>query len=157
MALTITTAVVGRRLGLTATHGIADRDGNKALMIDSTGLQQNSTVLTFNRIHLLVSAIVGASATLLNYGLTHLTSGTATAVAFELSAPVEGLLKEIFIGNSSASAFSASGSATTTVFNSSDGAALTKITMIKGSNVVLRGLSTTVWAVLNRTSGVTIA
>ena len=149
MALTITTAVVGRRLGLSATHGILDRDGNKALMIDSTGLQQNSTVLTFDRMHLIVNATSVASATLVNYGKSILSTATATAATYTMYDPVRGILKIIVVGRNTASEITIQGTATTILFGSSGA---DKIFFagadIRGRSVVLMGESTGRWSVI---------
>src|SRR3990167_9092942 len=118
MALTITTAVVGRRLGLSATHAIVDRNGDKALMIDSTGLQANSTVLTFNRLHLAVNATEATGTTLVNYADSILSTATATAQTFNIEAPVMGILKVISVGRNTASEITLQGTATTILFGS---------------------------------------
>ena len=149
MALTITTAVVGRRLGLSSTHGILDRDGNKALMIDSTGLQQNSTVLTFNRLHLAMLATAVAASTLVNYANAILSTATATAQTFNIEAPVAGILKVIAVGRNTASEITLQGTATTVLFGSTGA---DKIFIagadIRGRSVMLLGESTTRWSVI---------
>lgn len=149
MALTITKYVVGRRFGLSATDAIVDRDGNKALVIDSTGLIKNSTTFTVDRLHVSINATTVSSATLVNYGQSILSTATATAATYTMYAPVLGIEKTISVGRNTASEITVQGTATTILFGSTSA---DKIFFsgadVRGRSVVLIGESTTRWSVV---------
>ena len=149
MALTISTSIWGRRFGLSSTNALVDQAGNKALTIDSTGLQANSTTLTFDRLHLIINATTVASATLVNYGQSIISTATATAATYTMFEPVRGIVKLITVGRNTASEITVQGTATTVLFGSSGA---DKIFIagadIRGRSVTLMGESTARWSMV---------
>lgn len=140
----------GRRLAMSATGAIVDKNGYGAVMADSSGVLQTP-------IKSYVEAISSSAAVLSASGLSYFSSGTATAQNFTIGAPSSGLEKEIF-SLSSASTITLETTATG-IFFVSTGASSTALTFSGtnnfGQTVTLRGLSATRWAVRSKTSQIT--
>ena len=144
------TSIHGRRIAMSATGAIVDKNGFGAVMADASGVVQSA-------MKSVVEAISSSGAVLSAKGMSYLSSGTATARNFTISAPSSGQLKEIF-SLSSASVITLETTATG-IFFVSTGASSTSLTFgganVFGESVILRGLSSTRWAVLNKTAQVT--
>lgn len=147
------TSIHARRLALSSTGAIVDRNGYGAVIADSSGVLQTQ-IKTYSEM------ISSSGAVLAGYGMSILSSGTATDRSFTISTPSSGQGKEIF-SLSSASTITLETTATGVYFvymNASAGVSSTKITFegelgVFGQATLLRGLSSTRWAVLH-TSGV---
>ena len=163
------TSIHGRRLALSSTGALVDANAYGALMKNSTGaIQSSSTLLTYvGEVEVAGHRIVAQSAvassvasTLTNYGFQSLSSASATAMtAFEIAAPVAGTSKEIYI-DTSASEFSLGGTATDVIFASTlvtaNVSTLFASSAAAGGGladtvIILRGISTTQWAIMGST------
>ena len=169
MAYNRLTSIHGRRLALSSTGAIVDKNGYGALMKNSTGaIQTSSTSLTFNGVlqteannmnaQSAVAASVGSTFT--NYGRQLLATASATAMtAHEIAAPVAGIEKEINI-RTSGSEFTLGGTATSIIFQPAAVGAGSSLFVaaatVAGRTIRLRGISTTEWAVIGSTVGITI-
>lgn len=144
------TSIHGRRIAMSATGAIVDREGYGAGMIDSSGVRI-SPFRSFSE------AVSSSGAVLQSSGISYVASGTATAIGLYLYAPSSGQDKEVFC-LASASVVTLDTSATGIYFTSTAGDS-TRLTFsagggVKGQRVILRGLSTSRWAVLSQTAGV---
>ena len=139
------TSIHGRRMAMSSSGAIVDREGYGALMADSSGVLQS----LFKRAVAIVSS---SAAVLTGVGMSFLSSGTATSRTFTLSAPSSGQEKTIF-SLSSASVITLETTATGIHFIST-GAASTALTFggpnAYGTSITLMGLSNTRWAVINK-------
>ncbi len=145
------TGINGRRIAMSATGAIVDKNGFAAVMMDSSGVLQNITKSA-------VESISSSGAALVAYGVSYLSSGSATSQNFTLAAPSSGQFKEIF-SLSSATTILIETTATG-IFFVSTGASSTAITFAGaagqfGQAIQLRGLSSTRWAVSNKTVQIT--
>ena len=144
------TSIHGRRIAMSATGAIVDKNGFGAVMADASGVIQSA-------MKSVVEAISSSGAVLAAKGMSYLSSGTATARNFTISAPSSGQYKEIF-SLSSASVITLETTATG-IFFVSTGTSSTALTFgganVFGESVTLRGLSSTRWAVLSKTAQVT--
>lgn len=144
------TSIHGRRIAMSATGAIVDKNGFGAVMADASGVLQSAFKSA-------VEQVSSSAAVLAGVGMSYLSSGTATARNFTLAAPSSGQLKEIF-SLSSASAITIETTATG-IFFVSTGASSTALTFsgsnVFGESVTLRGLSSTRWAILQKTAQVT--
>lgn len=145
------TGIHGRRVAMSATGAIVDKNGFGAIMADASGVVQNPLKLR-------VELISSSGAELVGYGVSYLSSATDADRNFTLKAPSSGAQKEIF-SLSSATTITLETTATG-IFFVSTGASSTAIVFsgsggVFGESIVLRGLSSTRWAVLNKTGQVT--
>jgi|SRR3990167_1550477 len=145
------TSINGRRLAMSSSGAIVDKNGFGAVMADSSGVLQ-TVIKSF------VETISSSAAVLAAYGLSIFSSATSTARNFTIAAPSSGQGKEIF-SLSSASTITLETTATG-IFFVSTGASSTAITFSAGAGsfgetITLRGLSATRWAVLRKTAQVT--
>lgn len=145
------TSIHGRRIAMSATGAIVDKNGFGAVMTDSSGVLQTI-------IKSAVETISSSGAALVAYGLSIFSSATSTSRSFTLSAPSSGQEKMIF-SLSSASTILLETTATG-VFFVSTGASSTAITFSAaggafGETITLMGLSSTRWAVLRKTAQIT--
>lgn len=169
MAYNRLTSIHGRRLALSSTGAIVDKNNYGALMKDSTGqIQTSSTALHFNGVLTLagsnfesqgnVAASVGSTFT--NYGRQVLASASATAMtAHEITAPVAGILKEIEI-RTSGTEFTLGGTATSIIFQPANNGVGSSLFIarakLSGTTIRLRGISTSEWSVIGSTVGIVI-
>jgi len=169
MAYNRLTSIHGRRLALSSTGAIVDKNGYGSLMKDSTGgIKSSSTALSFNGVFSVAGNTLDANAsvaasvgsTFTNYGRQLLATASATAMtAHEISAPVAGIEKEINI-RTSGSEFTLGGTATSIIFQPAAVGAGSSMFVsgatVAGRTIRLRGISTTEWAVIGSTVGITI-
>ena len=145
------TSIHGRRIAMSATGAMVDKNGFGAVVADASGVLQSA----FKSALELISssgAVLGA------VGLSVLSSATAAGRNFTIAAPSSGQGKEIF-SLSSATTIIIETTAASILFVT-PAASSSKITFDKtagvfGESVLLRGLSSTRWAVLNKTGAVT--
>ena len=159
--LTILTSLRGRRIGLTSSGGLlVNQPSSNAVptiaitkssadVVQETIANFLSTIgdMTVSRFRSFVNATETTGTTLVNYGLSILSSAAATAQFFVMLAPVVGGLKMVAVGQNTASEITLQGTATTILFGSTSG---DKIFFsgadIRGLAVTLMGISTTRWA-----------
>lgn len=145
------TSIHGRRIAVSATGAIVDREGYAAGMIDASGVRVTAAKS--------FSEMVSSSGSVLqSSGVSVLSSGTATSVNLNLYAPSSGQDKEVF-SLASATTVILETSATGIYFTSTAGDS-TRLTFsgsggTKGECVILRGLTASRWLVLQKTGGVT--
>ena len=139
------TDIHGRRISMSATGAIVDREGFGAVMADASGVLQS----VFKSA---VETVSSSAAVLSGVGMSVLSSGSATSRTFTLPAPSSGQEKEIF-SVSSASVITLETTATGIHFISTN-ASSTALTFggatAYGSSIKLRGLSATRWSVLSK-------
>ena len=145
------TGINGRRIAMSATGAIVDKNGYAAFMVDASGVAQ--MVLKSA-----VEYISSSGAALVGYGMSVISSGTAASQNFTLAAPSSGAEKEIF-SLSSATTILLETTATG-IFFVSTGALSTAITFSGaagqfGQSIVLRGISSARWAVKSKTAQIT--
>ena len=168
---TILTSIHGRRLGLTASGGLMVRHpssaaaNTRALTLSTANLVQEliadfvSTItdMTVSRFRSFVNATETTGTTLVNYGLSILSSAAATAQFFVMLAPVVGGVKSGFVGQNTASEITLQGTATTILFGSTSG---DKVFFsgadIRGYGVTLYGHTATRWQVLGIRTGISV-
>ena len=147
-------SVYGRILGISSTRGIVQA-------VNSTGGASTAFTMAAQMwgdamVDAITSTVVS---TLSNFGFTSLSSGTATAITFEIAAPVLGVSKEIYI-DTSASEATFGGTSTAIVFTSvaqSAGSSMFFSAInLAGVGISLRGMSTARWAVSGSTHSLTI-
>lgn len=154
------TSIHGRRLGLSSTGGIITG-------VDSTGGGSTAFVLAAQMWgSAMLNTVSSSEATLRNAGVNLISTATSTAYTFTVGAPVAGVAMEV-ISRSSATTVTFQTSATTILFFDStltpDGATglVLSQTSTDGGNfgaaVMLRGLSTARWQVLNKPRASTAA
>lgn len=144
---TILTSIHGRKFGLTSSGG---------LLTYETGATAPSIALmgdTSGRVPAIVTASAVVGTTMTNYGLDVLSSATATAAIYTMRAPAAGVLKEITVATTS-SEITLQGTATSILFGSS-GADKVFISGAenRSKSVILRGITTSRWAVLALPTG----
>lgn len=145
----ILTSIHGRRLGLSATGALLMQQR------DSTGMSRAVTVSSANiREETIAESVLtcsGSAVVITNSGFTHVTSDmSVNGAALTVSAPAAGVLKEIFL-DSSASTVSLGSTAAGITFGASVGSSVRVMDAaggVRGTSIVLRGLSTTRWAIL---------
>lgn len=147
---TMRTSIHGRRLGLSSTGGLISA-------FTSTG-GHNSSAYNMNAQMWgsgMIDTVSAVTSTIGNAGVTSLAVATATAIAFELEAPIAGIYKEIHI-DTSASEISIGSPTTDVVFKASNGGAGSTMFMaaanLSGAVIALRGRSTARWAVIGSTA-----
>lgn len=155
----------GRRFGLNSTGAVVIKDVNGiyASVVKSTAdVVQNSTALLFSQLGISLQADVSSTvgSTFTNFGVQTLTSGTATAISFEIAAPVAGVHKELYI-ETSASEMTLGSTSTAVVFqpaSAGEGSTMfLSAANLSGTNLVLRGVSATQWSLLSsRVATITI-
>jgi len=169
MAYNRLSSIHGRKLALSSTGAIVDKNGYGALMKNSTGaVQTSSTALTYvgeltvdgYRLNAQSDVASSVGSTFTNYGRQTMSSASATAMtAHEIAAPVADVEKEILI-QTSASEFTLGGTATAVVFQPAVAGAGSSLFVAKanlaGTTIKLRGISATQWAVVGSTDGVVI-
>lgn len=145
------TSIHGRRIAMSSTGAIVDKNGFGAVMADSSGVLQTP-------IRSYTEAISSSGASLSATGVSYFSSGTATAQNFTLVAPSSGQFKEI-ISFSSATTITleTTGSTITFVSTGTSSSALTfsGASGQFGQTVRLRGVSNSRWVVLGKTSQIT--
>lgn len=149
MPVNIQTSLHGRRLGLTATGGIiANEVGSTAPSIAIMG----TTDRIVNTFKTAVETVSSSAATMINYGLTVISSDVANASVLILSAPVAGVEKQIY-GDSSASSITLNTTAASITFGASvlsSAFVFDNAGGVRGTSLVLKGISATRWALLGR-------
>ena len=163
----ILTSLHGRKIGLSATGGVLIAPTSSTGMshlaeISSAGVFNSSitgfgstiTEMTVAKQKSVVDTISSSAATLLNYGLSVISSDVINVSVLVLPAPETGLHKQIW-GDSSASTVTLTSTAASITFDTTVGSSVLvfdKAGGIRGSQINLRGLSATRWAVLARTA-----
>lgn len=168
----ILTSIHGRRLGLTSSGGLAFARTTSSLtsmaaeittagVFSSTISNFGSTVaeMTVQGLKSVVETISSSDATLTNYGMSVLSSATATSRNFSIGAPETGIRKVIH-SVSSATTLVIDTTADTIGFNSSANTSSTRLTFqaaagVGGRSVVLEGASASRWNVLTQSADVT--
>lgn len=144
------TGIHGRRIAMSATGAIVDKNGYGAVMADSSGVLQ-TIVKSYSEL------ISSSAATLTAYGISFLSSGTATERNFTISAPSSGQSKEIFSFSSATTiTIETTGSTITFVTTGTSSSAITfsGASGQFGQTISLKGYSSTRWTVLAKTSQV---
>ena len=149
----------GRRLGISSSGGLVSRPStapNTAIHfaeISSAGVVNSSiTTMTVQELKSYVETISSSAATMVNHGLSVISSDVINVSVLKLSAPISGLEKMIY-GDSSASTvslnttssditFGASVLSSAFVFDNAGG--------VRGTSLLLKGISTTRWALIGR-------
>lgn len=143
-------SIHGRRIAMSSTGAIVDKNGYGAVVADASGVLQSAFKSA-------VELISSSGAVLAAVGMSYLSSGTATSRNFTILAPSSGQHKEIF-SLSSASVIVLETTATGIYFVST-GTSSSALTFggatLFGATVTLRGLSATRWAVLNKSATIT--
>ena len=153
----------GRKMGQTSSGGIVIQPTSSTGMshlaeISSAGVFNSSltsfgstiTEMTVAKLKAPVETVSSSAATMVNYGVSIISSDVINVSVLTLSAPEAGILKEIF-GDSSASTVSINTTATTITFGTSVGSSalvLDDAGGIRGKCVILRGLTATRWAIV---------
>ena len=150
MVFIMHTSKHGRRLGLSSTGGFISA-------INSTGQMSTAMEMCAQMWGpAMEDSITAVTSTIGNTGVTSLAVATATAIAFEIAPPVQGVYKEIHI-DTSASEISLGSPTTDVVFVASNKGAGSTMFMsavnLSGQVISLRGRSTARWAVLGSTAG----
>jgi hypothetical protein len=150
----ILTSLHGRRFGLTSTGGLgANETGSTGLVI---ALMKSTADIVQGAYGSTVETAAVVATTMINYGMSVLSTATATAATYTLAAPVKGVEKQIYAA-CSASEITIQGTATSILFGSTGGDKLFFSAASNQSNaVMLKGISSTRWAVLARPTAVTI-
>ena len=157
----ILTSIWGRRLGLTSSGGLMVRHpasaiANSRVLTLSTAGTVNETISLFNAtlgeltvqtFKSVVNATETTASTLVNYGLSVISTAAATAQFYVMAAPAVGVLKMFSCGQTSASEITLQGTATSILFGSTgaDKIFFSGVTAA-GLAVTLMGVSTTRWA-----------
>ena len=157
MAFTMRTSIHGRRLGLSSTGGIIT--GSKPSGAGST-LIEMAAQMWGPGIQESIAAATAVASTLVNYGISTISSASATAIAFEVARPEIGVYKEIHI-DTSASEISMGGTSTAIIFASTVAVAAASTAFFSRANlagtvITLRGKSTAEWIFTGSTASVTI-
>lgn len=144
------TSIHGRRIAMSATGAIVDKNGFGAVVADASGVVQSA-------MKSVVELISSSAAVLAAKGMSYLSSGTATARNFTISAPSSGQYKEIFsLASASAIVIESTAATITFVSTGTSSSALTYSgANLFGASIQLRGLSATRWAVLNKSPTIT--
>lgn len=164
----ILTSVHGRRLGLSASGGLlASQTSSTGVThfaeISSAGVFNSSITsfgstigeLTVKSYKSIVETVSSTLASMVNYGLSIVSTGSSNGTVLSLSgAPEAGLIKEIF-SDTSASTITIDTTAAGITFQTSMGSASSAIVWDKaggsrGKSITLMGLSATRWAVMNK-------
>lgn len=143
-------SIHGRRVVISSSGAICDREGYAAGMIDSSGVRQTPAKSY-------VEAISSSGAVLASSGLSYFSSATSTARNFNLYGPSSGQDKELFsLSSATTMVVETSVSGVYFVTTGAESTALTfsAATGTKGERVILRGLSSSRWAILSKTAGV---
>jgi|TARA_R100001530_G_scaffold4313_2_gene5919 hypothetical protein len=146
----ILTSLHGRQLGMNSSgHLVNARDkADQSLYPTANVGNINDNVATTT-----------AGSTAKNYGMTILSSGTATAASFEIEAPAPGVSLELHIATS-ASEITFGGTATSIIFKPAIGGVGSSLFLSKINNaggvVQLRGVTTSQYNVIGSTAGMTI-
>lgn len=155
----------GKQVGMTSSGGLAfepttSSGYNHAAEISSAGVFQSSidsfgsTIgdMTVQLLRSMVETISSSAATLVNYGLSVISSDVINVSVLKLSAPAVGVLKEIY-GDSSASTISLNTTSSDITFGASVASSafvFDQVGGVRGTSLVLRGISTSRWALLGR-------
>lgn len=141
------TSIHGRRIAMSATGAIVDKEGYGALMVDASGVVQGIMKSA-------VELISSSAAVLVGVGMSYLSSASASSRNFSISIPSSGQKKEIY-SLSSASVMLLETTSSDVKFTSTAGLS-TALTFGGvtgyGSSITLRGLSATRWAVINKST-----
>ena len=159
----------GRKVGQTSSGGIVIQPTSSTGMshlaeISSAGVF-NSSISSFNstitemevaKQKVTFETISSSAATLLNYGVSVISSDVINVSVLKVPAPEAGLLKTIW-GQTSASTISFNTTADTILFDATFGASSSALVWDRaggqrGAIIRLLGLSTTRWAVLDKTA-----
>ena len=164
----ILTSLHGRRFGLSSSGGVlvspTTGTGFSHLAEISSAGVFNSSISSFGStigeftakvVKSVVETISSSAATLVNYGLSIISSDVINGSLLKISAPETGIHKEVFC-QSSASTLSFTTTADTIVFDTSFGASSSALVFdlvggTRGKALVLRGVDATRWAVLQKT------
>jgi len=144
------TDIHGRRISMSATGAIVDREGFGALMVDSCGVVQG--LLKTN-----IEKISSSSAVLSVKGLSYIQT-TSTVQNYTIPAPSSGQEKEIFVLTSASSITIETTSSDInflTTGNTSSAISIAGANVI-GESIKLTAISNTRWAVLSKTNQVTV-
>ena len=165
----ILTSLHGRKIGLSATGGVliapTSSTGISHLAEISSAGVFNSSISSFNstitemeveKLRSVVETISSSAATLVNYGLSVISSDVINGSVLKLSAPVAGIMKRIF-GDSSASTITFDTTAATIIFQATFGSSSSALVWdragsVRGSHIILEGQSATRWNILTKTA-----
>lgn len=146
----ILTSIHGKRFGLSASGGLLAHETSatgvkRAVMMSTADVIQGKPAYD-------VQTASASGAVITNYGLTHVTSGVVNGATLTVSAPAAGVEKEIFF-DSSASTLSLGTTAAGITFGASVGSSVLNMDAaggVRGTGLIMRGLSSTRWALLGR-------
>lgn len=144
------TSIHGRRIAMSATGAIVDKNGFGAVMADASGVLQTT-------LKSIVETLSSSGAQAVAYGMSVFSSATATSRNFTLVAPSSGQGKEIFsLSSATTTVLETTTSDITFVTTGAESSALTWSAGggIFGERIVLKGLSNTRWAITNKTAQV---
>ena len=170
MSLTnVQVSMHGRRFGLSSSGGVlvAPTTGtgySHLAEISSAGVVNSSisnfgstiTEMTVAKNKDVFETVSSSAATLVNYGVSVISSDVINVSVLTLPAPEAGMVKEIW-GQTSASTISFNTTAVTILFDATFGASSTALVWDRaggqrGAYIKLLGLSATRWAVLYKTA-----
>lgn len=152
-------SIHGRRLGITSSGGLISRPStapgtaNHFAEISSAGVMNSTiTTMTVQELKSYVETISSSAATMVNHGLSVISSDVINVSVLTLAAPAAGVEKMIY-GDSSASTitlnttssditFGASVLSSALVFDNAGG--------VRGTSVLLKGISASRWAFFGR-------
>lgn len=108
--------------------------------------------ITIQTLRSLVETISSSAATMVNYGLSVISSDVINVSVINLAAPAVGVGKEIY-GDSSASTISFQTTSSNITFGAtvaSSAYVFDNVGGIRGTSLILRGITTSRWALLGR-------
>ena len=167
--VTILTSLHGKKFGLSSSGGVlvsptSSTGVSHLAEISSAGVFNSSisnfgstiTDMTVAKMRTAFETISSSAATLLNYGLSVISSDVINVSVLKIPAPEAGLEKTIW-GQTSASTISFNTTADTILFDATFGASSSALVWDRaggqrGAIIRLFGLSATRWAVLDKTA-----
>ena len=170
MSLTqILTSMHGRRFGLSSSGGVLVQPTSSTGMthlaeISSAGVFNSSitnfgstiTEMTVAAMKTVIETISSSAATLVNYGMSVISSDVINGSVLTISAPVANVEKTVW-GDSSASTITFNTTAVSILFNATLGSSSSALVWdragsVRGSIIRMVGLSATRWAILDKTA-----
>lgn len=156
--VTILTSLHGRRFGLSSSGGVLVQPTTSTGVthlaeISSAGVVNSSiTEMTVQLLKSFVETISSSAATMVGHGLSVISSDVINVSVLTLSAPTAGVNKFIY-GDSSASTVTLNTTATTITFGASvlsSALVFDNAGGIRGTGLILKGISATRWAFFGR-------
>ena len=162
-------SIWGKEAGFTSTGGLIFRPTTStgyshAAEISSAGVFNSSITsfgstigdITMKTMRSIIETISSSAATLVNYGVSVISSDVINVSVLKVSAPEAGILKTIW-GQTSASTITFNTTADTILFDATFGASSSALVWDRaggqrGAIIRLLGLSSTRWAVLDKTA-----